>query len=924
MTGAQASSASCLGGTYSISVTKSSDGTYNYSLTQADAAGNVSAATSFQWIRDTQAPSAPTVTTPAANPFTSADTTITIGGACETGASVSISGAYSNSASCAAGTYSFSVTKNTDGTYNFSLSQEDAVGNASSSTSFQWIRDTSVPATPTITTPAASPYTSNGSSLTISGGCTTGHIVTLAGNVVAGDVTSPAGALTQTCASSAYSFAISKSSDSSYTFTVKQTHPLTGINSATASQTWIRDTLAPAAPTVTNPSTNPFTSGDTTITIGGACETGATVSLSGASVGSVTCAASVYSFGLTQSVDGTYDFSLVQTDPAGNPSSTTAFQWILDTSVPSTPVITLPEASPHYSNTSSIVLSGTCTTGYTVTLAGDVVAGDVTSPAGSLTQTCASSAFSFTIAKSTDGAYGFGVEQTNTATEATSAQASLTWIRDTVAPGAPVITTPSSSPYTASGNLALAGTCETGATVTLAGDDSQTASCAAGTFSFTIVKSTDATYNFSVTQADAAGNASSAATQQWLRDSSVPATPTITVPASSPYLSNSEPITISGGCETGLTVTLGGDVIASEVTSPAASLTQTCALSTYSYTVTKSVDGVYNFTVKQTSASMIDSGTAMLQWTLDRVAPETTIDSSPADPNLSGTAVFAFSASETGSTFECQLDGGGYSTCVSPYTLSSLSNGSHTFEISARDAAGNLDATPASYTWNQGAYNTVALYHFDTATGDFTDSGLFTGLNHNDLTNAGTTAGATAKFGQSRALASASSQYASAPHTISQSLMRTRMTVEGFVKLASLPTNMVIASKMGASGQFGWNLKLIKQGSKYYLAFVGSLNGTTTTEVRSASLTLDTTSFHHYAVTWNQGSIAFYMDGVKKGTGTIGTAGSATLFDSTADLHIGRDQTGNYLNGTIDEVRCSQIIRWTSNFTPPASPYTAD
>src|SRR5262249_8140099 len=50
-------------------------------------------------------------------------------------------------------------------------------------------------------------------------------------------------------------------------------------------------------------------------------------------------------------------------------------------------------------------------------------------------------------------------------------------------------------------------------------------------------------------------------------------------------------------------------------------------------------------------------------------------------------------------SFECRLDGTGFSTCVSPLTYNGLTLGRHTFEVRAVDTSNNVDPTPARYTW---------------------------------------------------------------------------------------------------------------------------------------------------------------------------------------------------------------------------------
>ena len=90
---------------------------------------------------------------------------------------------------------------------------------------------------------------------------------------------------------------------------------------------------------------------------------------------------------------------------------------------------------------------------------------------------------------------------------------------------------------------------------------------------------------------------------------------------------------------------------------------------------------------------------ASFTWTIDLTAPDTTLTAMPASPTNSTSASFTFSASEAGSTFACQLDGGGFAACTSPQAYTGLAAGSHTFQVRAIDGAGNVDPSPASFTW---------------------------------------------------------------------------------------------------------------------------------------------------------------------------------------------------------------------------------
>ena len=1015
LAGDTTASVACAAGAFSFDVTASIDGTYNYSLSQTD--GNlVSNQSTIQWISDTVAPSNPTITTPASSSVINNTTSLTVFGACETGATVNISGSYSSSMVCVSSHYSFIIDESSgDGIFNFSVAQTDPSGNSSGSTSLQWTLITSI-STPTITSPALSPYYSSGSSLIISGACTTGATVALAGDVIAGDMTTPAGSLTTSCASSAYTFVVNKSVDATYNFSVSQTDAATNVSDS-VSTSWVRNSSIPAAPTVTTPASSPYYSSGSSVTIAGACITGDTVFLTGADSQSVTCAGSHYSFtsnksvdgnysynlnqetvthvssssttfiwvretfapapvitapsptgiftsadttisvqgacevgatvtmagdgsgtttcsvggtfsiNYTNSTDGTYNLSFTQTDLAGNVSAATSFSWTRNTTVPANPTITMPSVAVIYTNSSSITISGGCITSNTVTLSG----------ADNQTFTCASNAYSFTTNQATDGTYLYGVSQTDYTTLVSSGQTDVTWSRLTASPSPVTIATPSANPYIASGNsVTISGACTSGDTVTLSGSDSQTYTCAANAYSFVTSNTIDATYDYSLDQTDLAGNVSSSTDFQWQRDSSVPVTPSITSPAPNPTYSNASVLTVAGGnCTPGFTVTLGG-VLASAVTSPASSLTQTCSiLATFSYTLSLTLDATYNFTVKQTSLASIDSGSASVSWIRNTVIPTASFTVTPPATNYTGTANFTFSSSKAGTnSFRCSVDNVTYTSCVSPYALTytTAQNGSKTFYVKTTDQYGNTSAA-ASYTWAQNYYYTIGLFHLEA---DGTDSGSYA----NTMTAVGSPTYAAGKMTNAVTL-STTPKFLYRANNASEVAGNSTMTVEGWVKFSTTPSStsrpfLLMSKTANSTSNLGWAFGAIKGSSstRVKLVFWGSTTGTSFTKITaSTQSTVATGTWYHMAATFNKGTVSLYFNGTKVGSGTIGTAGSAVIFSSSADLAIGANSTAgtaggttvfSYLSGSLDEVRLSQNIRYSANFTPATTAFTGD
>ncbi len=113
-------------------------------------------------------------------------------------------------------------------------------------------------------------------------------------------------------------------------------------------------------------------------------------------------------------------------------------------------------------------------------------------------------------------------------------------------------------------------------------------------------------------------------------------------------------------------------------------------------TYAKLHDGGHRFRVRAVDqAGNPDPSPASVKWTVDTVPPETAIDSGPNGVSHKDTATFTLS-SEAGATFQCKLDHHAWATCEA---ISGLSDGKHVLKARAKDRAGNVDPTPAQWSW---------------------------------------------------------------------------------------------------------------------------------------------------------------------------------------------------------------------------------
>ena len=113
--------------------------------------------------------------------------------------------------------------------------------------------------------------------------------------------------------------------------------------------------------------------------------------------------------------------------------------------------------------------------------------------------------------------------------------------------------------------------------------------------------------------------------------------------------------------------------------------------------------GSHNFQVRAIDgAGNPDPTPASYTWTVDAIAPDTTITGNPTNPTTDTNATFTFTGTDSfgvpALTFECKLDAGMFAACTSPQAYMGLAVGPHTFEVRAKDSVGNADPTPASFS----------------------------------------------------------------------------------------------------------------------------------------------------------------------------------------------------------------------------------
>ncbi|HEX9350257.1 MAG TPA: Ig-like domain-containing protein [Gaiellaceae bacterium] len=483
-----------------------------------------------------------------------------------------------------------------------------------------------------------------------------------------------------------------------HSFQVRATDSAGNTDPSPASRAWTVDTVAPAPPVMTTPA-NGSTTTSSTVTVAGTAEANSTVEVfdSGASQGATAAdGAGNWVKTITGVPDGSHSYTAVAHDAAGNTSgaSSPAHTITVDTVAPQTTIDSGP-SGPTASTSASFSFSADESGSFACSLDGAAFSA-CTSP----------QAYSGLA----EGANSFQVRATDSAGNTDPSPASRSWTVDVTAPSVTAVVpiddaigvstgtnveatfseamnaaTISSTTFT----LATFGTPVVAATVTY---DAATRTAILNPDGPLLVATT-----YTATVAGGAGGVADLAGNR-LAANRVWSFTTEALPDTDP------PETTIDGGPSGLTASATASFTFS-ADEPGS--TFACSLDGAAFSACTSpqsynglAQGAHSFQVQATDgAGNTDLTAASRSWTVDTLAPQTTIDSGPSGLTASTTATFTFSADEPGSTFACSLDGAAFSACTSPKSYSNLAQGAHTFEVRATDPAGNTDPTPASRSW---------------------------------------------------------------------------------------------------------------------------------------------------------------------------------------------------------------------------------
>ncbi len=618
-----------------------------------------------------------------------------------------------------------------DGTHTFRVMSEDKVGNRGSSpASFNWTVDTVDPTTTidSVTDSNDSPITTgdNSSSNTA--------VITFSGIDTGGNEGQGVGINHFVCSIDSASFAncstpleLSELVDGAHTLEIRSFDNVGNNDPSPASFIWTIDTVQP------NTSITSAIDGNrNTVTAGGNTSSPSmTFTFSGTDRGSgidhFECSIDGAPFVICASpnlfsnlADGTHALEVRAEDNVVNLDSTPAlFNWTIDTSLPTTSIDSVVDSNRNSLTNDSNTRSNSITFTFSGTDAGEAEVKRFECSIDNSDFVTCTSPFTFPNLLS-DGSHTFKVRAEDNSGNKDASAELFTWNVDTTPPPVNIETAIDGNNNTVPNG---SNTTSTSIAFTFSGTDLGIGldhfECSIDGASFTLCNSpvqfqsiSDGSHTLEVRAEDKVGNEGPTPTAFiWTVNTKPPNTTINSVTDGNKNIVANNSNTRSNT----ITITFSATDVVANVDHFECSIDDvefvTCT-SPFTFPNLLS-DGSHTFKVRaEDNSGHEDASPALYTWTVDSVAPTTTIISatdgnrntiSSGGGTPSTSMIFTFSGTDAGvglDRFECSIDGTTFAACTSPAQFDNLGSGVHTLDIRAIDSVGNQGISPASFRWN--------------------------------------------------------------------------------------------------------------------------------------------------------------------------------------------------------------------------------
>ncbi|MFM6929191.1 MAG: beta strand repeat-containing protein [Bdellovibrio sp.] len=377
---------------------------------------------------------------------------------------------------------------------------------------------------------------------------------------------------------------------------------------------------------------------------------------------------------------GTHVLKVKASDNAGNVSASQSYSWTIDTALPLASITAKPTALNN-SPSASFSFTGSDTGG------GAVASYECQIDGGSFAA-CVSPKVYGSLA---DGAHSFGVRAIDTAGNVGATVATYSWTVDLTTPIASINSGPDSITNSTSATFGFSANPPPSGSIS----GYECKLDAAAWSSCSSLKSysglAQGTHTFQVRSIDNNSNYSTATSQTWVVDTTVPV---VTIGSAPTSLNNSTTASFSfsatdfgGGSVVGYQCKLDGGAYA-DCSSPT--------------NLTGLAQGSHTYSVTAIDTAGNTSSAVSRTWTVDLTAPALTLSSTPNAVTNATTANFNFSATDSGggvvAGYSCSLDGAAFAACTSVKSYTGLAAGAHTFAVVVADDSGNTSSA-TTFSW---------------------------------------------------------------------------------------------------------------------------------------------------------------------------------------------------------------------------------